>query len=725
MTSRHIAIGFLALAAFLAPIIGGQLMVDLQPIQPGFFPAALAVLSGGSETPILSHWLIGLVIVVAICVAVWHRRVLHLPRGIVLGPICLLAALLMISLLYSDYRAISLIVLCEWLLCLAAFFAATAITGHGLGPKLVIGALIAGCFIVSVIGLRDYGLEKDPNWRIFANWVNPNALAGILVIGLFCALGFTVAWKRIASLATGAGTAFIGAALLLTQSRGGILVGIGVGSLCFLGLCAAMLPNFGARLLAFAKFAACLVAAFALYRACFMAVAMRSSPTGAGAPAMLGRVASSSAPAQEQSSAFRLLLWKGAGAQIRQTPAGTGIGSYRFVSTRTGLVQQTQFAHNSYVQLGVEASPAAPICLILALIAWLYEMLRGARRMPPGEAPLRAGVVAAVAGCAAHNVFDSLLYQFGIGVAFFILLGLGLQMAADGVSPEFIPRPGRAAAALGAIVVVVLLGYLGYARLLASQGLGSYNEARALAQTADQEAVASAAESARDAMVAARDAAPFDGDLWYCGAMTARTSQEQLDVLRAAVSLTPCPKYERALARTQTAMNMLPDAEISLAKALMDDPNNLPALLQLVRLFDQAGEYAKAEETAKRLVGVESKPYLRLRAIPEVVPTETFEARVYLADRERDPSRRAQWLRPAMDGWLSYVNLTLPGIRENAKAGLPSVSGATLADAKQNLNTALHVATSLESLYRELGRPGDVEAAEAAAKAFSGALGTL
>jgi hypothetical protein len=179
------------------------------------------------------------------------------------------------------------------------------------------------------------------------------------------------------------------------------------------------------------------------------------------------------------------------------------------------------------------------------------------------------------------------------------------------------------------------------------------------------------------------------------------------------------------VARAQIALNLLPDAEISLAKALVDDPNNMPALLQLMRLHEQTGDTAKAEETARRLVAVESKPYMLLRALPEIVPTETFEARVYLSQQEHDPGRQAELLRPAMDGWLSYLRLTLPGIRESAAAGVPSPSGATLPEAKKNIQSGLEAAQRLSAIYRAMGRAADGEAAEAAAKEFSKALGTL
>lgn len=782
MTERRLALGLLALAAFLAPILGGQLLVDIRPIDPAFAAACTAVIAGGSETPTLSHCLVGLLVAAAVCVALARMRVIHLPSGPILGTTTVLGALLAFSLVYTQYRAISLITLGEWLTYLTAFFATAAIAGHGVGPRILVGAIVAGCSLLGAAGIWEYSLQADPNWRIFANWVNPNALAGMLVVGLFCALGLALSTRRSAALAAGAATVVIAVALLLTQSRGGF-ASAGVGILVFLAAAISFVRPPGESTIALCLIlplrvaavawagivlaggsllllkhagaaVACslLVLAVAVSAAWFMGrsrggfavplgrlalvlacvlfllfsavsgVSKRSSPTGtADNAAGLGRISTAPDQAREQSGAFRFLLWKGCLSQFRQDAAGTGIGTYRYYSTKAGLVQQTQLAHESYLQLLVEAGPLAPIALILSLALWLIQMARGARRLPSESAPLRAGVIAAVAACAVHGLFDSVLYQFGIGLTFFLLLGIGLQLAADGLSPEFIPKAGRWVAAIVAAFAVVLPAHLGFARLQASQGLGHFANTRtSVAEDPRDEQAA-----ARQSLDEARSLAPFDGDIWYCSAWVAGSPQERLDTLQTAAALTPCPKYYRALAREQLNQNRADDAISSLGQALREDPNNLQALLQLMRLYAKSGNDDQAQKFAGSLLGVESKPYVKLRALPQIVPTETFEARVFLADRERDPAAKAALLRPAMDGWLSFLRQTYPQIRAGAESGVAEAGGGTMESAKSDLEMGQSVANSLSGLYRELDRPSDAAAADAAAAEFSGALAKL
>jgi tetratricopeptide (TPR) repeat protein len=742
------------------------------PTDPGFAHALFSIVTGGSDTPILSHCLVGLFAAAAVIVAVTRLRVIHLPSGLLLGAFAALGCILAFSLAFTQYRATSLAAVGEWAVYLMAFLAAAALAGHGRGPRLLLGAVAAGCALMALAGLFEYATQPDPNWRIFSNWVNANALADILLMGFFCALALTLVEKDVTALAAGAATVFIGAALPLTQSRGGFIAAVlGLAVFCVGGLggslrrapvekeqptragagvivafsadvaCACAVAAFlfpqskighaplavGVALCAFlatfggvrackavptaaaGRIAVCFAAASLLFMVFFTGVSNRTArPGSGGGPAALARTSTASDQDREQSSEFRVLLWKGCLSEVRHDPAGTGLGTYRYYSTEPGLVQQTQLAHNTYLQLATEADPVAPVALLVALALWLWQMARGARRLPVATVPLRAGVVAAVCACAVHNVFESALYHFGIGFTFFLLLGVGLQLAADGLAPEFIPQGGRWAAGIAAVLAVAILAHIGYARLLASQGLGE---------------VAQDPAAAHGMFDTACSLAPFDGDLWYCAAWAASTPEERLADLESAASFTPSPRFYRALAREQAQQHKEDGAIAALGEALREDPNNLPALLQLMRLYALQNDQTQAAGVARRLVAVETKPYMSVRAVPQIVPTETFEARVFLADLETDPNRQVALLRPAMDGWLAFLRSTYPQITAASAAGVKAGGGGTMETARKDLLDGKAVAERLSKLYRSLGRPADAAVADAADAAFAKALG--
>ena len=116
LVKRHLALGLLAIAAFMAPIIGGQLLVDIWPIDSGFAAAWRSIVTGAIETPTLSHCLVGLFVAAAVCVALARFKVIHLPSGLILGTMIVFGALLALSLAYTEYRASSIIELGEWVI---------------------------------------------------------------------------------------------------------------------------------------------------------------------------------------------------------------------------------------------------------------------------------------------------------------------------------------------------------------------------------------------------------------------------------------------------------------------------------------------------------------------------------------------------------------------------------------------------------------------------------
>jgi hypothetical protein len=144
------------------------------------------------------------------------------------------------------------------------------------------------------------------------------------------------------------------------------------------------------------------------------------------------------------------------------------------------------------------------------------------------------------------------------------------------------------------------------------------------------------------------------------------------------------------------------------------------ALSQLADIEERQG--ADPTKTLERLVAVEDTPYFQVRAIPELVPTETYEARLKLA-RRTDGERKIKLLSGAVDGYGKYRDATWPTIKRYAEVD-PSASygGESLQEATQKLELAAAAATELAQTYRARGETDLADAAAAEATKFKEAL---
>ncbi len=699
----------LALAAFLAPILGGRVYTEAQPLEPGFRALAASVLTG-AEAPSLGHAAVALLTGIALA---WHwaaNRVVQVPFGPLLGSMLLFLAALGLSCGFTEFPWLSLGAIFSWTCYGAAFFAAASIAGRTFGPLLLLGALAAGTFIVAADGVLGYWkmLAIDPTWRIFANWTNPNALAGMLLLGVFAALGLAASLLRVAALAAGAGAAVMGFALLLTQSKGGLAAAaVGGAAICL----AALLWGrpAGWRLVPFLRWAAVGAAVLAILGV--STLRQRSLSVSENATGVLARVTGAGATA-EQSAGFRKLLWQSSIQLILENPAGRGLGTFRGHSARPGLNTQTHFAHNSFLELGVEAGAWSPLLLAAVGALWLRECFRGARGRAAAQSLLQAGVLAAVLSGAAHSFVDSDLSYFGTGFSLFLLLGIGLSLSADALTPEQLPKWIRlptGALALGAALGVA---WSGVSQAVKGRGLHERNEGMI--------------SSAREAFSLARNIAPWDSEAHLLGAYAAQQAAEIARLAERAAELGPTPRIYRFLARALLEEQRIEDAESALRSALRWDPNNLQALDIWWKLLASAGRPEEAENVARRAVEIEDKPYFRIRAIPELVPTETFEARRFLASRARDARERAELLQGAVEGYERYMRITVPVVLRVARVDPTlSMGGETAAQAAWAMRSAVQAANDLRAAYLSLGKPSEAAAAGEKATAFESALSEL
>ncbi|RYG26860.1 O-antigen ligase domain-containing protein [bacterium] len=723
----------LILAAFLTPIFGGYVASD----QTAVDPSALLTAMGEGQTPILQHALIALPVFLAMVLLLVGRRIQQIPHPTVAIALMLTVGVLAPAVAASAYRATAVNVWIEWIAYGVAYLACISGLGRRVGPTALLGAVFAGCVWVALRGIMEYGQMRgiDPTWRIFAGWSNPNATAAMLTLGLFCGLAIADIKERLVVLLTIIGGAFILFAIFLTGSKGATLFAIPIGTVAFavlngprkpwlwaLALVALPLIGFGflksLLFLPAAVVLATLLAAksgprvWATFAAGVVLVLMLSftAPKSGGSSAPTGvtpgtRIAAA-AKTQDQSATFRLNLWKSAVSLTQERPVfGWGLGSYRYESARPGIATATVFAHNSYLQLAAEAGLGALIVFLGFLGLWSRRVLRGSSRLPDAHRAAFSATVGGIVAILAHCMVDSDLSYFGLGLAFFMVLGTATLLAADAVAPEFVPQPSRSVAAAGVGLLWLVFAYLAWGDLAKSQVR--------FAQSRGQAGEISSIEGI----------AGWDGDAMYLLAAGQPTPQTRVDRLKQAYELLPTPKVARALADMQAASGNLSAAESSLLRVLPHDRFNLKTLFKLMQIQQQEGLGDRAEDTARRIVAVEETPYYKIRSLDQLIPTETYQARILLAASERDPARRAALLAEAARGIRQYADITVPEIVRAAKSDPTArFAGESLSSAKQKLDDGIQAAREAAGLFRTLRDEKSAQEMDAHLAAFEKAL---
>lgn len=640
-----------------------------------------------SASPAVAQLVLGLLAAGALAFALAKRAVVQLPALRLAAPIAGFFAVLGLSIVLSSFKMVTLSALAEWLSYGVAFFAVVASAGRVEGPRLILWSLFLGCVVVAAFGLLEYG-HSPPGWRIFGGWQNPNALAGMLVIGLFCGCGLAAASERVARLAATFGAGVIGLALALTQSKAGLGAAI-AGAVAFL-LALALFRSGRATVLS-------ALAPLILVGLLVGALSLRNSSSPAAA-APLGRIASAS-QTQSQSLGFRINVWKSSLDLIKANPLGYGLGTFQFHSAKPGRVMYVVRAHQSFLELAVDAGPLALILLLVFLGVLAWEILRS-RILPSEQNALRAAVFGALVAAAAHSLFDSDLYLMGTGLAFFLLCGIGLQLSGDGGSPELLPKQSRVWAIACASTLALLVAY---------SSLIGIVKARVYYDLAEGNA------SAREGVALLRSFAPADGEAAYLGYLTAQSALEAASSLRDAIRLRPTPKYFRALAQLQMRSGKPAAAVATLQELSSWDPNNLAGLALRMEALQAAGDRTGAVETARRLASLTETTAFKTRALPEQVPLEPYNAALFLADSATSTKIEYQHLAKALSGYVEYAKY-VPG---NIASGLVKPE-----EARRVIDKGLEIAGRVRRAYGLLST-GPPRLADDAEATFNSALAAL
>lgn len=693
----------MALLCCLAPIIGGQVVTEPRALYGGFFTELL----GGGALPLTSRLLLGLLPIGAFALAL-RTRVVQIPNLRFLGFLTVFVGTLLFSVLLSPFKYVALR---EWLTYLTyatALVATVAVAGRVRNIKLFIGSILVGTAIVALKGIGEFVsvMATEPSHRIFADWNNPNSVASLFDIGAILSFGFAAAeTSKVKWLGVATGALSV-TGLVLTQSKGGFLA-FGVGLVALLGFAAGFKQIKKAPL---PILALCLGLLFAVG----LNKAAQSQSQGG---AVISRLVDAGSTA-EQSAGFRENLWKTALVVAKEHPLGSGVGTFRYFSSVAGLTDQTVYAHENYLQILSEGGIVALLAFLGAAVVWLTLVVRGSRVQPPETLGLKAAVIAAVLTFGAHGLVESNISFFGTGVIFFVLLGLGLQLATDATSPEAMPSGIRAWVG----VVFCLVPFVG-------MGVNSLTEIRkatvmSALEARDRDLVTSSTQGLR--------ANAFgDPESLYLSTYDPTLSpKERADLLAQVAAQMPTPKYLRAAARQYDELGDPIRALSLLDEVKKYDPSNLPAGKLKLDILIRDHETDRAVQAANELIAMESSVSYKVRAIPELVPTETFEARLFLATQTPNADKKIELLQAALDGYVQYRNLTVQKLLA-FRADMLKEPNATvtdqmvvfgsenLADAKKKLAEAQDAIAPLPGLYRQKGETDKADAAEKALESLA------
>ncbi|HJP82650.1 MAG TPA: O-antigen ligase family protein, partial [Fimbriimonadaceae bacterium] len=668
-------------------------------------PLLKCVLGGawteGFETPLLTHAIFGLLVGGALAISLWRRSVIQLPNMRLSAAMLCFFGVLFASVGLSQFRFVSMAALAEWLIYGVAFFASVAVLGRGQGPRFALFALFAGTCVIAIYGI---GIEYqsmrtiDPNHRIFAGWINPNATAGILLLAMILGMGLARAADRTGRLLIYIGITLQTVTLLLTGSKAGFGA-LGVGILVFALLTILWLPSKEKwKPIGFGVIA--LVVGLAMFTAIQRANAPIASTAGS-----LGRIGNFT-DSQTQSLGFRKLLWQGSMDLSLQHPTGYGLGTYRFEGSRPGLTTQTQLAHNNFLQLAVESSWLSVALLVVIFALWIPILFRGARAMPAENSALRSSLLASIGATMAHGLFESNLYYFGIGLSMFMLLGIGICLAADSVAPEFTPKSPRVGFGFIALLPAVMLLYSGYAeyqraRIRYEITEGNFSEARELALN----------------LVGL---APMDGEAW--SDLYLLDPQRREEAIENAAQVTPSPRMFRGLAQVRQNQKKFASADAAIQQALVRDPNNLNTLSDGLENALASGDIDHQKLYANRMLQVEKTPYYQIRSLPQLVETSTVQAREYLAKHSTGEGK-LRLLQGALDISVQYATVTVPEVKRFASIG--GYVDETTDKAIAKVRKGLEIAKELAELYRSSGNGVAADKVEAEAGLLADALESL
>lgn len=627
---------------FLIALFGGQLRIGVSPpiAGQGYLYSALI----DRSEPAFGHMLIALPIVAAVAIAAYRRGVLQVPSPGVWVPLSAFFLWLAIGVPASPSRYEAILDFAKWVAAFAALIGCGFLLGRDRGPRVAAYALFAGISVLGLFGIAEFATASidSGNWRIFADWHNPNALAGMLIIGLPVGLGlYAGSHERLERLLLGFGMAAIFAALWFTGSKGGLAAGA-VGVVTWLLLIAIKrgVPSGWWKGVVAAG-----VGGVLLVGVLGVGASMRGTSSVAG---RLGEGGTA-----EQSAGFRSTLWKDSLEIALNKPLmGHGAGTYSLVIHRDGSTLGSVLAHHTYLQMATEIGFVGLAIALGLVAAWLVTVLRKHPSEPPERTVLRYGIAAAVLAIGANGLVESNLSFFGIRVALFALMGIGLNLSVDGLVPERVPI------ALRAVVSTLLAAGIGYT--LIASAVADNKVSAALGAIQDDRP-----GEAQRLLVSARHTAPTDPEPTFQLARLAAAMNDwksAADLSAQAALRSPAASHYGLLAQAQLRLGNADEALTAIDQAIEADANDPYWKAQRFEMLRQLGMYVEAEAAAIAAIAGEDRLSTLPNALAWHVSTESVNARRWLLQRAATTKDRVALLKGLFEQLALYAEKSAPEI---------------------------------------------------------------
>jgi O-antigen ligase len=556
-----------------------------------------------------------------------------------------------LSLTRSAYLHASLTSLAMLVVSAAAGVVAYRLARRSESVVALLAALSGAATLVSAIGAQEYLRELrggNPLWRVFAGFVNPDFLAGYLVMAVPVSVALLLVARRpVARLAAGTAVLLQAACLVLTGSRLGLAtLLVSMAAMGGIAIRGRLLSPQAKRI--------------ALVAAALLTVGI----VVAGRP-LLRRLLTSGTEAY--SAQFRARTWRGTERMAAANPIlGTGIGTFDTAYAPYAEVGYTQHAHNSYLQLAGETGCLGMLLFAATLgLALWYAAASALRRGADDETDsadmnrrlLVAGLTTAALAAALHNLSDSDLFVpancLTLGVIIGLLLALADRREALDVQPaaaKRTPMAGVAAAVVSLLILVHSVATL-TGRTAANGAEIDYASAAAAMTSSSQdsstpEAIRADLERAADGYRQAESRDPLNPEYPLKLATVVETlgrkdeaeAASRRAIERAGIGKT-FYRYGKLLARegkTEEAARMHEAAR-------RVEPNNLDNLLALADAYTALNRPAEAEAIWKHMAMLYSSDFGRIRAVPELIDWQYGRAYQLLGqtDLQRGETARA------------------------------------------------------------------------------------
>ena len=477
----RVSLAFVCIALLLAPLCAGLFATPRLGLDPPHDALSRLQTAGPS--------LMGILVAFATLVAVWREWRRPVAIGLVsglAGGATLLCAWAGVSLV--AHLPISSQGLNAWMMLIASGAAGGLISRLGRDRKALMALLLivaAAGSLGAGVGVREYlehWKQGDGGHRVFGTFVNPDFLAGYLLLTLPTTLScFVSARERLSRLLLGVGVFLQTACLLVTGSRAGV-------GMLFVVVLAWLLLLWRAQVLRGSGrqvgMGLALMFVSALLASTPLLLRVGGQQKSGGGPALSAASIAAASEAQGHSGKFRQYTWTGTLRMARANLlTGTGIGSYETAYPRYATTAFTAHAHNSFLQWTAEMGLPGAILLLTTLASAsafaAYTLFLNApssrakanTNAPPLElinengekkaasAPplplvstpplpygfvepriLLAGLLAAVISTSLHSLFDSDWYVVATGLTLGATLGLMVAQARD-LAPLATQRP--------------------------------------------------------------------------------------------------------------------------------------------------------------------------------------------------------------------------------------------------------------------------------------------